>query len=241
MKFVISSQVVLSRSPEGPIAPYLGTFAESLDTTGYSVKWIHRHVLLGACFSQWLGQKAVALQDINSDHLTRYLQYRARRLRPRRDDRGALAHLVDYLRRGGVVPEETLAVPEPFSVDHCIRAYEVYLREGRALATATIVNYVPFIRDFLKHRFGAASVKLSCLSPADVVRFVRHQAPRLHRKRAKLMATALRSFLSYARFCGEVDLDPDASVAGQHRAAHRHRSSRLCHRAAACPIGTAFR
>jgi site-specific recombinase XerD len=212
MKFVISSQVVLSRSPEGPIAPYLGTFAESLDTTGYSVKWIHRHVLLGACFSQWLGQKAVALQDITSDHLTRYLQYRARRLRPRRDDRGALAHLVDFLRRGGVVPEERLAVPEPFSVDHCIRAYEVYLREGRALATATIVNYVPFIRDFLEHRFGAASVKLSCLSAADVLRFVRHQAPRLHRKRAKLMTTALRSFLSYARYCGEVDVDLAAAV-----------------------------
>lgn len=212
MKVVINSQVILSRVPEGPVAPYLGMFADSLDATGYSVKWIHRHVLLGACFSQWLGHKAVALQDITSDHLTRYLQFRARRLRPRCDDRGALAHLVDFLRREGVVPEERLAVPEPSSVDHCVSAYEVYLREGRALATATIVNYVPFVRDFLKHRFGAGSVKLSCLSAADVVRFVRYQAPRLHRKRAKLMTTALRSFLGYARFCGEVDVDLAAAV-----------------------------
>lgn len=212
MKVVISSQVVLSRVPQGPIAPYLGVFAESLDATGYAVKWVHRQVLIGACFSQWLGRKAVALQDLTSDHVKRYLQYRARRVQPRCGDHAALAHLVDFLRREGVVPAQRLAVPEPLSVDHHVRAYEVYLRDVRALATATIVTYVPFVRDFLKHRFGASSVKLSCLSAADVVRFVRHQAPRLHRKRAKLMTTALRSFLSYARFCGEVDVDLAAAV-----------------------------
>src|ERR1039457_2721437 len=212
MKVVINSEVVLSRVPEGPIALYLGRFADSLDATGYTVKWIHRQVLLGAYFSRWLGQKAVALQDITSDHLTRYLQYRARRVQLRCGDHAALAHLVDFLRREGVVPEERLAVPDPSSVDHHVRAYEVYLREARALATATIVNYVPFVRDFLKHRFGAGSVKLSCLSAADVVRFVRNQAPRLPKKPAKLMTSALRSFLSYARYCGELDADLAAAV-----------------------------
>jgi site-specific recombinase XerD len=212
MKVVINSQIVLSQVPEGPIAPYLGMFADSLGVTGYSVKWIHRQVLLGACFSQWLGQKPVALQDITADHLTRYLKYRARRLPPRCGDHAALAHLVELLRREGVVPNERLAVPEPSSVDHCIRAYEVYLREGRALAATTIIYYVRFARDFLQHYFGAKVVKLSCLSAADVVRFVRHQAPRLHRKCAKLMTTALRSFLNYARYCGEVDVDLAAAV-----------------------------
>ena len=211
MKFVISNQLVLSRVPEGPIAPYLGGFADSLIATGYTAWWIHRQVLLGTGFSQWLGRKAVALQDMTSDHLTRYLQHRSRRLRPRRDDRGALTHLVAFLRREGVVPEESTAVT-PSSVDHCVCAYEVYLREQRALATATIVNYVPFVRAFLEHRFGAGVTKLSCLSAADVVNFVRHQAPRLHRKRAKLMTTALRSFLSYARFCGDVNVDLAAAV-----------------------------
>jgi integrase/recombinase XerD len=212
MKVVINSQVVLSQVPEGPIAPYLGTFADWLGATGYSVKWVHRHVLLGACFSQWLGKKQVALQDITADHLSRYLKYRARRLQPRRGDYGALAHLVEFLRREGVVPEERRAVPEPSSVAHCVGAYEVYLRDGRALAAATIVYYVRFARDFLKHCFGAKAVKLSCLSAADVVRFVRRQAPRLHKKCAKLMTTSLRSFLSYARYCGEVDMDLAAAV-----------------------------
>ena len=212
MKVVISNQVVLSRVPQGPIAPYLGGFADSLSAMGYSAWWIHRQVLLGAGFSQWLGRKAVALQDISSDHLTRYLRHRTRRLRLRPDDRGTLTHLVSYLQREGLVPEESAAVPTPSPVNRCVGAYEVYLREQRALATATIVNYVLFVHAFLTHRFGAGMTKLSCLSAADVVNFVRHQAPRLHRKRAKLMTTALRSFLNYARFCGDVDVDLAAAV-----------------------------
>ncbi|MDM0117891.1 site-specific integrase [Variovorax sp. J22R133] len=212
MKFVINSQVVLLRAPEGPIAPYLGAFADSLDSTGYATTWIHRHVLLGACFSQWLGQKAVALQDVTSDHVTRHLQYRARRARPRPDDRGVLMHLMCFLRREGVVPGEKPAVAEPSWVDRCIRAYEAYLREQRALATVTIVNYVQFVREFLEYRFGAGVIMLSGLSAADVVRFVQHEVPRLHVKRAKLMTCALRSFLSYARFCGDVDVDLAAAV-----------------------------
>ena len=86
------------------------------------------------------------------------------------------------------------------------------MREARGLAKATIINYVPFIRDFLKDRFGDGPVTLSRLCAGDVVRFVQRQAPRLHLKRAKLMTTALRSFLHYARYRGDVTLDLAAAV-----------------------------
>ena len=55
-------------------------------------------------------------------------------------------------------------------------------------------------------------VTLSRLCASDVVRFVQRQAPRLHTKTAKLMTTALRSFLQYARYLGEVTLDLAAAV-----------------------------
>ena len=44
MKFVISSQVVLSRAPEGPLAAYISSFAESLSAQGYAAYSIHRQV-----------------------------------------------------------------------------------------------------------------------------------------------------------------------------------------------------
>jgi site-specific recombinase XerD len=86
------------------------------------------------------------------------------------------------------------------------------LREARALARATIINYVPFIRDFLEDRFGDGQVTLSRLCAGDVVQFVQHQVPRLHRKRAKLMTSALRSFLRYACYRGDITLDLAAAV-----------------------------
>ena len=91
-------------------------------------------------------------------------------------------------------------------------AYAQYLREARGLASATIVNYVPFIRRVLRDRFGDGPVRLSRLSARDVVRFVQRQAPRLHLKRAKLLTSALRSFLRYARYRGAVTLDLAAAV-----------------------------
>src|SRR5436309_14832761 len=71
---------------------------------------------------------------------------------------------------------------------------------------------MPHIRGFLKHRFGDGTVQLSRLRAGDVVGFVQHQAPRLHPKRSKLMTTALRSFLQYARYCGQVTADLAAAV-----------------------------
>ncbi|HEY6369611.1 MAG TPA: site-specific integrase [Candidatus Sulfotelmatobacter sp.] len=207
MQFIINSQVVLSRTPEGPIAAYLGLFAESLSAEGYALVSIQRQVLIAAGFSQWLGQEGVGLRSITSDHSARYLRYRARYLRPDRGDAAALGHLIDFLRRENVVPAEKIATRRLTPIEQRIQAYEQYLREARMLAGATIVSYVPFIRNFLKDRFGDGRVTLSRLGAGDVVRFVQRQALRLHRKRAKLMTAALRSFLHYVRYRGDITLD----------------------------------
>lgn len=119
---------------------------------------------------------------------------------------------MSLLHREGVVPAETLPVRRLTPVECCTQQYEHYLREVRGLAEATILNYVPFIDRFLKDRFADGTVALSCLRACDVVRFVQRQAPRLHQKRAKLMTSALRSFLRYAQYRGEVGMDLAAAV-----------------------------
>jgi len=119
---------------------------------------------------------------------------------------------MEFLRREGVIAVETVSAPRLTPVERCVHAYEQYLRDVRALASATIVNYVPFVRGFLTDRFGNGRVRLSRLSACDVVRFVQRQAPQLHLRRAKLLTTALRSFLRYARYRGEVALDLAAAV-----------------------------
>src|SRR6266436_3223550 len=212
MKCIVNNQVVLSLPPEGPVAAHIGWFAESVSEQGYSLWSIHRQVLLAACFSRWLKGNGVGLRSICSDHAASYLRYRARRVRPCRGDAAALKHLIGFLRREGVIPSEKKLVCQPTPAEQCAQVYGRYLLEVRALARPTIINYVPFIRSFLEDRFGSGRVTLSRLCASDVVRFVQRQAPRLHTKTAKLMTTALRSFLQYARYLGEVTLDLAAAV-----------------------------
>jgi integrase/recombinase XerD len=210
--YIINDQVVLSRAPEGPLAAHIGAFAKSRSAQGYALDSIHRQVRLAACFSDWLKQQRVALRQIRSDHPSRYLHERARRVRPCRGDCAALRHLLDFLRREGLIAAEKIAAQRLTPAERCAHAYAQHLRDARDLASATIINYVPFIRGFLTDRFGDGPVRLSRLSAGDVVGCVQRPAPRLHRKRAKLLTSALRSFLRYARYRGEVTLDLAAAV-----------------------------
>jgi site-specific recombinase XerD len=211
MKCVINNQVVLSRAPEGPLAAHIDSFAALVDNRGYALNSMRVQVRLAVDFSRWLQQQGVGLHRITSDHPEQYLRYRARKLRPHRGDAATLGYLIDFLRGEGAIPVEKESVPLT-SVERCAQAYKQYSCEVRGLSQAAILNYVPVIRGFLTSRFGNSPVRLSRLCARDIVRFVQRQAPHLSMKRAKLMTSALRSFLRYARYRGAVTLDLAAAV-----------------------------
>lgn len=212
MRYIINSQVVLSRAPDGPLGAHIGPFAQSQSVQGYARHSICQQVRLAAGFSHWLEQQGIPLCHISSDHLSRYLRDRARRGRSCSGDAAALRHVLDFLRHDGVIAAEKVATRPPTPAERCVHSYAQYLCDARALARATIISYVSFIGGFLTDRFGTGPVKLACLKAGDIVRFVQQQAPHLHLKRAKLMTTALRSFLRYARYRGDVALDLAAAV-----------------------------
>ena len=199
MRHVINHQVVLSQAPEGPLVVWLEGFADAASRQGYARSSICRRIRLAADFSRWLKQEQMEPSRISSDHPTQYLRHRARRQRVHPGDTAALRHLIDYLRIEAVIPAERTPARRGTEAQRCVLAYEQYLREARGLAPATILNYVPFVRAFLEHRFGTGRVSLSTLRAGDVVGFVQHMAPGMNRKRAKIMTTALRSFLHYVR------------------------------------------
>jgi integrase/recombinase XerD len=212
VKYIIENRIILSRAPEGPFATFIEPFARSLREQGYARYSIHRQVLLATCFSRWLKQQEVATRGLTSDHPPRYLRYRARQVRPSRGDAAALRHLLDFLRRERVIPAERISSHPLTPTERWMQAYEHHLREARGLARATIVNYIPFAGSFLKDRFGDGPVALSHLGARDVVGFIQRQALRLHPKRAKLLTSALRSFLQYVRYRGKTKLDLAAAV-----------------------------
>lgn len=212
MRCFVHEQVVLSRPLEGPLAAHVVSFANFVSEQGYSGYSLKRQVRIAAGFSRWLERRGIPVRNIGTDHLVGYLRYRTRHVRPGRGDAAALRHLIDFLRHEGVIQTEKTATRRLTGAERCVREYEQYLREARGLANATVINYVPFVRDLLKHHFGDGRITLSRLGAGDVVRFVQRQVPRLHLKRAKLMTCALRSYLHYARYRGDTTLDLAAAV-----------------------------
>jgi len=207
MKYIVTDQVVLSRAPEGPLAGQIAAFSDWTREQGYTLGTLRYRVRIAASFSEWLAKNGVRLRSIGARHCAKYLRSRARRRRVRKADAPTLRHLLAFLRHGDVIACDRLRRPRPSPVEQCVQAFERYLREDRALARATIINYLPFIREFIKLRFGNRPVKLENLCARDVVRFVQRRVSHLHLRRAKTLTTALRSFLQYARYRGYIQLD----------------------------------
>ena len=212
MKHAKDNQLVRPQWRKGPLAGWLDAFADWVVARGYAPYTADRMILLAACFSQWLEQEEIGVADIDPDHPARYLRHRTKRLRPRRDDRASLRHFTDFLRKEGALSFEDAPTDPMTDAERCVQAYERYLQQTRGLARATRAYYVPFVRSFLRHRFDSGAVTLSSVDADDVGRFVQHMAPGLRPKRAKLMATALRSFLRYACHLGEAGPELAAAV-----------------------------
>lgn len=202
----------LSRVPEGPLAPYIDSFIEVLHEQGYAQNSAHLKVRLSAEFSLWLKQEGTSLHDISEEYIACYLRYRARHQRPRLDDAFTLKQLLRLLQKKGAIAEEVTPT-EITPIRQLTEAFALYLHQERSLATRTINLYTFYIRRFLAMYFSDGNaVQLSHLCAADIVGFVQDQAKVLLPKRAKVMTTALRSFLNYGRYRGDIKIDLAAAV-----------------------------
>jgi|SRR5215831_7181543 len=68
MKCFINDDLALSRPPEGPVASYIGPFAEWLGDRDYGLVSMKNQVLMATGFSKWLGQKGIELSDLSDEH-----------------------------------------------------------------------------------------------------------------------------------------------------------------------------
>lgn len=73
MKCIVDDDVVLSQPLEGPLSAHIGAFAQWARGQGYAWASRYRQVLLAACYSRWLGQRAISLRRVSAEQAVRYL------------------------------------------------------------------------------------------------------------------------------------------------------------------------
>jgi site-specific recombinase XerD len=199
---------LLDRLRVGPLASYLDTYLKRIELEGFLPSSVPMQMYAIARFSNWLQTMQLDLHQVDEATVDRFLH---------RDpnivhcaESASLRRILALLRESG------LTASKPPESKNCrqqvIDEYRSYLRQERGLAEASLLNYVPFAEELLSSRFGDSDLVFAKLTATDVTKFIQRRAHELSPGRAKLLVTALRSFLRYLRYQGEISVDLAACV-----------------------------
>jgi site-specific recombinase XerD len=207
--FTFSSTI--ERLRQGPLSEHLDAYATAVADQGYTHNSIRQQIVVIADFSRWLKQKQIAVQDLDSKVVIRFLRHRHQPGRVRRGDPKTLQRLLTMLRQTGVVKPDQPPVADNAQT-RIVGEFRRYLLQERGLSAATLLNYVPVAEQFLAERFHNKTPNFAMLRATHVTGFVMRQTRQLSPVRAGLMVTALRSFFRYLRYRGAIATDLAACV-----------------------------
>lgn len=211
MEQLYKNQCTLIQMREGVLGAYVDALSKQLSDEGYAKTSVRNALQLLADLGRWLSLRRMTPSQLTPECLRRYLKYRSNHGHHRSTDAATLRRLSNLLLAKGVIAPCMQSEPTP--VQQLEEEFRHYLELERGLATATVQIYQPFVSRFLAECFADGRLRLDSLCATDVVRFVQREAARLnHPKRAKLMTTALRAFLQYARYRDLIRTDLRLSV-----------------------------
>ncbi|KVM61574.1 hypothetical protein WJ60_03795 [Burkholderia ubonensis] len=199
--------MALARSATGPLSPHLTAFVTSLIDQHYAIVCVRAKAWRATEFDAWLSTHHIGLADLCEAHIEQYSrrQYEPRsdcRSKPHRYEAPALLQLLRYLRAQGLC---AATAAHTLPVDALLDDFEQFLRRDRGLADSTARDYRATMREFLVDRFDGEHIDLSALCAGDIINFVQRQPRRPRPHALKQVVSALRAFLRWGQYRGEVD------------------------------------
>jgi site-specific recombinase XerD len=180
----------------GPLKTHIAAYARWLSAQGYARATAREHLQLLSHLSQWCEQRQVTGNDLSEQQLRPFLQQRQDQSRVPRSNMTILTQFLEVLREVGMLPAATVA-SEQSNGQGWVHNYAHYLVHERGLTSATVASYLPIVQRFLNTRFGTEAIDLEALTARDASRFLLDHTPAVSPKRAKLIVSALRSFLRF--------------------------------------------
>jgi integrase/recombinase XerD len=191
------------RSEEWFAAASLGSSADAyvryLTERGYAAESIKGYFRSVAHFVHWLTQRRFRARDICESLIDRFLD---RHLpgcrcapqcwRARSEVRAALRQFLKMLRLTGVCPRKLSVIPAAIAAE--LEDFDRHLVDVRGLAASTRAVRMRHLLDFLTDRFGAGTVSVSALAPADVADFMTRYTAARAPGSVKATGISLRSY-----------------------------------------------
>jgi len=189
----------LARSPDGPLLPYINDIIILLQNDGYTETTISRYIRLASDFSTWLKINNIEEKHICRSYADKYLCIRREYRKPTRDDKRVMNVIIALVERLGVT--ETCSPETPIGTNEVIiERYKHYVEIERGRSNKTFRNYLRHIRSFLTFHNGP----IEDITVASVFAFIRYYSQTISSRQMFETAVALRSFLTFANYCGYI-------------------------------------
>lgn len=198
----------------GPVSEHLGSFVELLIRQQFVAAVVCVKALHAAAFDRWLAQHDVDPAEITEAHVQHFTRRRRQchgpiRTETRRREEYDVQQLLGFLRSRGVCAQ---AVISSTAVDDLVATFARHMLEQQGLAAPTIERYTIAARQFLKNRFGEGAVDMRLVVASDIIDFILGQSAHLRPPGLKCVVTAMRSFLRFGQYRGDVAAELVAAV-----------------------------
>lgn len=196
----------------GPLAPHAAGCRQRLAQDGYTANAASNQLQLMAHASRWWTAGGMRVDELTPPRVEEFLAYRRAEGYTLWLSTKAMAPLLDYLRRLGVVPPPAPVAPAT-EAEVLHEDYRAYLAQERGLAAGTIAGYLHVARLFCAARAGEdGGLALDRLSAAEVTEFVLAKCAPRSVGSGKYVVCGLRSLLRYLYVAGHTGQDLAAAV-----------------------------
>jgi len=205
MERFFTCEDMIEKRRSGPLGSHLNELAEHFANAGYCRGHGRFQLQLAAEFGRWLERRKLPLDELRSEWIDAFLGWRVKRRGPFSGGRTFYKVMCEIYRRKGL----TVVGPtvERTPVSRRVEDFEAYLRHERRLADTTVTRITGLVEAWLRERFADGPVRFSSLEPAEVIAHIQRRSSTMGRKSAKLIVSALRSFLQYAHYRGCIRRD----------------------------------
>ncbi len=205
----------MSKRPDGvvrgPLAPHAAGFRAELGRLGYSKSAARKHLQLMARLSEWAETHDLGVCEATAAQAEQFFSERRKEGRANLLTTRSLGPLLEYLRRGGVVPEPQPPVSAG-PVEVFLETYRAYLARERGLVDGTIRFYVHVARLLVSEHAGADGLRLGELAAPEVMAFAARACRHRGLSSTRQVVSALRSLLRFLRLEGVTAFALDQAV-----------------------------
>ena len=212
LEHIFARPRVIDRLRRGLLGSHLDELATSLHHEGYAPSSIQLYLRTAEHFARWLQDRGYAISDVEANLVQRYIaglaRYRSGKL-PKAAQ--GIGHLVRFLQQHGLACSLASGLPTS-PLDQWLVEYDTHLEQVAGLALSTRQGYQRVVRRFINACFGSETPDWSSLTAATIAAFVNHEAASRQPSGRKHPAAAVRSFLRFLAFRGEIRTGLEAAV-----------------------------